>query len=192
MRNIDKLTLKLRSKVNDDKKIKVLWDFYMNDNYLSKFNMAWKKKKYDKSLIYVLAFLKKNHDELRLEYTPIATEKECVLLFGKDELDSNHATIKTIGQLLDIQKNSEGSSNKRLLQGLIKNYRDFKNPFLCVNLSTSSKNQCGAIIHEIHAWVLSGCTLSSTSLVAFFYEWRTSIFSISLLKKMDNIILSEI
>lgn len=187
MQSIDSLAAILRSWSSNKIKIDKLLEFYMDNPDLSKVRTFWKENQYDKSLIYVLAFLKNNQDKLHLKYVPVATNREFVALVGKDALHSNHATIKTIGQLLDIQKKNMHLEGRVLLQNLIKGYYDSKKPVLCVNSTTTPKEQCGALIHEIHAWLLSGCTLSPTPLTAFFYEWRTSIFSVPLLRQMDKI-----
>lgn len=182
MQNIDTLVTTLHSNCNQEVKIKAVCDFYVHDGNLSKVSLHWNKKQYKKAFSYILSFLRKNKKGLFLIYHPIKTSREFASLVGKDSANSNFATIKTIGQFLDLQKDELG----RVVSRLIVYYKKNKMSILCLNNSVDDQKKCRALMHEINAWLLAGC-MQSARVRGLFGEWRTHIISTGLLKKMDKI-----
>ncbi len=182
MQNINSLITVLHSRDSQKAKINALYDFYINNTALSRAYLYWNKKQYKKTLSYLLSFLEGNKKELLLTYHPIKTNLRYSTLVGSTSLESNFATIKTIGQLLDLQK----AKSSLVISQLIKNYKKNKTPILCFNDSIDDQKKCKAIIHEFHAWLLSGC-MRQAQVQGLFGEWRIYIVSTSLLRKMDCI-----
>lgn len=186
MKNVDSLLAVLHSSSDDGIKIKALCEFYRTDANLSKVLISLNKGRYRRAVSNILLFLKKNEKGLLLICQPIKTNLKFAALVGDESLKSNFATIKTIGQLIDLYKTKPNVT----ISQLIRHYKRNKMPILCLNDAVDDQKKCRAIIHEIHAWLLGGC-MKLAHIQGLFGEWRVHIPSTDLLKRMDRIIFDH-
>lgn len=161
-------------------KISFITQYYSRDRYLHRVYKSYHAKQYIKCHESIELFLQKNKTVMKLNYLKVVDPTEYSLFVDPALMERNSSTIKTIGQLAQLL-------NKKTV--LINRYRPYFSPFvkgLVIHFITPSyKKNCQSLMHEINAWIVSGCAILENK-ECVFGDWRNNLPLSESHRKLDE------